>query len=65
MGASWSCYTIGLGGVGVDGPAVWAVGSMEDCNRARDGDGAGGWGDVVGGWEADWAGRTASLLISY
>jgi len=25
-----SCYTIGLGGVGADGPAVWAVGSMRD-----------------------------------
>jgi len=44
IGASWSCYTTGLGGVGVDGPAVRAVGSMEDCNQARDGDGAGGWG---------------------
>jgi len=50
MRASWSYYTVGLGGVGVDGPAVWAVGSMGDCNQLRDGAG-------VGVREFDWAGR--------
>jgi len=39
MGDSWSCYTIGLGGVGADGPAVRAVGSVGDWNQARDADG--------------------------
>jgi len=48
MEASWLCYAIGLLGIGVDGPAVWAVGSMEDCNQVRDGDGVVGVG--VGGW---------------
>jgi len=33
-----SCYTIGLGGVGVDGSAVRAVGSMGDWNQVGDGD---------------------------
>jgi len=31
---------MGLGGVGVDGPAVWAVGNMGECNQVSDGDGA-------------------------
>jgi len=48
MGASWPCCTIGLGGVGVDGPVVQAVGSMGDCNQARDGAVAGGCGWVGG-----------------
>jgi len=59
MGACWSCYRIGLGGFGVDGPAVRAVGSMGDYNQARDGAGTGGDCEWVAG-KPDWAGRTAS-----
>jgi len=47
MGAFWSCYTIGLKGVGVDGPAVWAVGNMGDCNKREMGMGR-GWGSPTG-----------------
>jgi len=57
MGACWSCCTIGLGGVGIDGHAVRAVGSIEDCNQARDG--VGGWGLWVGGREARLGGQNS------
>jgi len=44
MGASWSHYTISLGGIVIAGHAVWAVGSMGDCNQLRDVDWARGFG---------------------
>jgi len=61
MGASWSCYTIGLGGVGVDGPVVRAVGSMGDCNQARIGD-EGVWWGVVRGWQGSPTGWAEQLV---
>jgi len=49
MGATWSCYTIGLRGFDVDSSTVRAVGSMGDYNQARDGaEIGGGCGRVVG-----------------